>query len=288
MRASHSPLTRRFFAPLKSFHVGPPLALVYDYIEGPTLEEYLDEHGGYVEPQLAVAVVREILKGLGYLHTAGLFHCDLHTENIKIVSGPPNLVVVLLDLGLAWIATEKRGGHSKAATARFVAGHEFAEPEKRRHYQPPDAQTDLYSVGALLWRMLTGLQPFPRAQTLEQAWPTGSGELIAIIERACLVDRRLGFGDTAQMISALELWQQRDTEIPIGNPEVQRCAEIWSRWLGTEAGGVEAFITKQSETFYLRKAFAQGVIYWCRQRGAIPIFGAIFPYWEQHGGETGN
>ncbi len=125
--------------------------LVMPYLPGPSLEERLKRFGA-LAPLEALRVARQVAAGLQAAHAQGLIHRDIKPANI-LLSGDTERAVIT-DFGLARAvddATLTRSG-SLAGTPQFMA------PEQARG-EPTDSRSDLFSVGALLFAMLTGRPP---------------------------------------------------------------------------------------------------------------------------------
>lgn len=122
--------------------------LVMPYIPGPSLEERIRRHGPMPVVE-AIRVARQVAAGLVAAHDQGLIHRDIKPANI-LLSGNTERAVIT-DFGLARAAddaTLTRSG-SLAGTPQFMA------PEQARG-EPADSQSDLFSLGAMLFAMLTG------------------------------------------------------------------------------------------------------------------------------------
>ncbi|HSM14954.1 MAG TPA: protein kinase [Thermoanaerobaculia bacterium] len=131
-------------------------SIVLEYIDGLTLEEF----GRRPEARnLAVdlAIARQALRALGYLHRKGYVHRDISPDNLmltKDVEGDP--LVKLIDLGIVKIL---RGGDGKGtATSLYLGKPRYSSPEQLTSPRI-DARADLYSFGVLLYEMVTGCYP---------------------------------------------------------------------------------------------------------------------------------
>lgn len=125
--------------------------LVMPYLPGPSLEDRLRIHGP-MSPVEVLRVARQVADGLQAAHDQGLIHRDIKPANI-LLSGETERAVIT-DFGLARAAddaTLTRSG-ALAGTPQFMA------PEQARG-EPTDARSDLFSLGALMFAMLTGRPP---------------------------------------------------------------------------------------------------------------------------------
>ncbi|HOA14171.1 MAG TPA: serine/threonine-protein kinase [Myxococcota bacterium] len=130
--------------------------LAMEFLEGRPLSTYLKERGP-IEPRLVVEIADQVLDSLSEAHSAGILHRDLKPENIFVMDRSIREVFVkVLDFGVAKII----GGPTHAGT---MAGKVFGTPS----YMSPeqlmgkslDARTDLYSLGVVMYELLTGKLP---------------------------------------------------------------------------------------------------------------------------------
>ena len=97
-----------------------------------------------------VELVRQVADAAHALHEAGVIHRDIKPENILV--GPDGSEAVLMDLGLAQLADESEGRLTR--TRQFVGTLRYASPEQVLSV-PLDRRSDIYSLGATLWELLT-------------------------------------------------------------------------------------------------------------------------------------
>lgn len=160
--------------------------LVMEYLRGTDLGLVL-EHQGRVEPEWALGVARQLLSSLSEAHEQGVVHRDLKPENIFITraAGGDELVKVL-DFGLAKLMTEtERSVDSgfKTRDGALLGTPYFMAPEQIRGGQV-DGRCDLYSVGALLYLMLTGRYPYDDKSPIRILEGHLTGELPSLLEVA--------------------------------------------------------------------------------------------------------
>ena len=136
------------------------LWLAMELIAGQTLRERLDARGRLPWAE-SLGVVRQIARGLGAAHQAGVVHRDLKPENIMIVPGDDGAVhVKLLDFGVAK-ASHAEGGQSSMTGTGFIVGTPgYVAPEVVLEGKTNDPRTDFYALGVVWYEMLTGQKPF--------------------------------------------------------------------------------------------------------------------------------
>jgi serine/threonine-protein kinase len=137
------------------------LYLVMEYLEGQLITQRVAEHG----PLPIVETLRigeQILRSLGEAHAKGLVHRDLKPDNIFIVKAEGHYasVVKVLDFGIAKVvAPDRRVDQFETQAGTVFGTPRYMSPEQAQG-APLDQRSDLYSVGALLYQMLTGRAPF--------------------------------------------------------------------------------------------------------------------------------
>lgn len=128
--------------------------MVMNYIKGLTLEQYLIDVGGRVSFSKAFEIILPVMDALKEIHVVGLLHRDISPDNILLDDKGR---IVLIDFGAALQEVKES---SKSLTAIFKAGYAPEEQYRRRGRQGP--WTDVYAVGATLYRMICG-EPPPEA-----------------------------------------------------------------------------------------------------------------------------
>src|SRR5499426_326621 len=128
--------------------------LVMDFVTGRTLRELMQE--GRLPPARAMRLAQQLLAGLAHAHDQGIVHRDLKPENL-ILSDEAGLKehLRILDFGLAKL---RDGPQMTAGMA--VGTPSYMSPEQSGAEGTIDARTDLYTVGIVLFEMLSGRKPF--------------------------------------------------------------------------------------------------------------------------------
>jgi len=174
-----------------------------EYLDGPTLKELLIRKGP-TPPLTAIKFAREILSALAEAHRHEIVHRDIKPHNV-IVS--PDWQVKVTDFGIA------RSGSSQMTEVGSIVGTaQYLSPEQARG-APVDQRSDLYSLGIVLYEMLTGTVPFTGEAAVEIAMkhlsaipdppsklrPEVSHELDAVVMRALAKDPDQRYSSAEEM-----------------------------------------------------------------------------------------
>ena len=130
-----------------------------EFVEGETLE-HLIKRSGRLEVKLALEIAMQVTAGLAAVHKQKLVHRDIKPSNIMVSLEDGGAVAAkIIDLGLAKAVNEPGSQTAISMPGGFAGTPEFASPEQFAGVQV-DIRSDLYSLGATLWEMLTGQPPF--------------------------------------------------------------------------------------------------------------------------------
>jgi formylglycine-generating enzyme required for sulfatase activity len=133
--------------------------LVMELIKGISLHDLLGREGR-LSPHRALHVMSGVVAGVGAAHREGVIHRDLKPLNIMITTGDQEEGVKVLDFGLAKIKSgELLGSFVAAQTTALMGSPSYMAPELWSD-EDPDARTDIYSLGVILFQMLSGEVPF--------------------------------------------------------------------------------------------------------------------------------
>lgn len=125
--------------------------IVMEYIDGITLKEYI-EQSGPLSWNEAVHFTLQILRGLQHAHDRGVVHRDIKPQNIMVL---PDGIIKVADFGIARFARSDQ----ETITDKAIGSVHYISPEQAKG-EKTDEKADVYSVGVMLYEMLTGKLPF--------------------------------------------------------------------------------------------------------------------------------
>jgi serine/threonine protein kinase len=208
------------------------LLLVMEYVDGKTVKEMID--AGPMPAGQALRVGAQVAAAIGYAHDRGVIHCDLKPANIQVASDG---MAKVLDFGLARVKYAEPDGAQKSLTGTGVmlGTPGYVAPE-RLLSGVLNASGDIYSIGVVLFEMVTGRRLFDRGQTPEHLFDTVSGRtakasafmpslppgLDDVIERALSVDPRLRYQSAQELSRDVQaILKSLDTaSVPLSVPAV--------------------------------------------------------------------
>jgi eukaryotic-like serine/threonine-protein kinase len=133
------------------------LVLVMELLRGESLDRYLHRSGPLSTAQ-AIAIAIPILSALAHAHDSGIVHRDVTPANVFLSIDPDGHVTPkLLDFGIAKIPTTTL---TRTIDGRVLGTPAYMAPERIREQGDVDGRSDLFSVGVILYEMLTGVCPF--------------------------------------------------------------------------------------------------------------------------------
>jgi serine/threonine protein kinase len=211
--------------------------MVWEHIQGEEVGDRVRRLGPFPIP-VAIQLGIQSLRGLEAIHSAGIIHRDLSPDNLMIMEdkrGQPTLKII--DLGLAR-TLEADSNFEITQVGMFMGKLQYCSPEQAgaSGNQPLDARSDLYSLGLVLYEMITGMPPFDSENQAgfifkrlsEDALPLiGRNqyvdvppELDRVVRRALERDRDRRYHDAGTFILSLErviqsLGSAETREIPI-------------------------------------------------------------------------
>ncbi|MDA1080495.1 MAG: serine/threonine-protein kinase [Gemmatimonadetes bacterium] len=198
--------------PLHTFgEVDGEMFFVMGYVEGETLAERL-HRGGTIPSAEALRILREVCDALGMAHERGIIHRDVKPENVLLEARTGR--ALLADFG---IAREDASTSALTGTGVALGTPHYMSPEQVAPGSPVDHRADIYSVGVLGYRLLSGRLPFDstnvrdllaqqvsaRPRSLALAAPAASPRAAAAIMRSLEKDPDARWPDAASLRTAL-------------------------------------------------------------------------------------
>ena len=233
--------------------------IVMEYIDGITLKEYIEEEKVLTWKD-TVHFVIQILRALQHAHDKGIVHRDIKPQNIMMFTDG---TIKVMDFGIAKFAREE----GKTATDQAIGSVHYISPEQASG-SVTDAKSDIYSVGAMMYEMLTGKKPFDsdnpvaiavmhmhdipeRPRAINPSIPDGLEEIVLRAMEKAPEDR---YQTTAEMISDIEAFKA-DPHISFGyyTEETDEPEELLDSSAGTE---VESESRQEVANAYASKAKA--------------------------------
>ncbi|TVQ40327.1 MAG: serine/threonine protein kinase [Spirochaetaceae bacterium] len=143
------------------FREGSYYYIVLEYVDGVSLEQLLRKER-YLPEEIALLVFRDCCRALAYAHTRGVVHRDIKPANILISNDGH---VKLVDFGIASLHEEVESGLTRDGMT--LGTPSYMAPEQFQSSRSVDRRADVYSMGVMLYEMLTGKKPFPGNMTAE-------------------------------------------------------------------------------------------------------------------------
>jgi serine/threonine-protein kinase len=145
--------------------------IVMEYIEGQSLKKLMQQQGPLPVPRVC-SVIKQVAAGLEAAHQLGMVHRDIKPDNIVLIESPQGEVAKVLDFGIAKIKegrAQDSGGLTLTGTGVIIGTPSYMSPEQARGKRGDelDGRSDLYSLGVVMYQMLSGELPFKADTTMD-------------------------------------------------------------------------------------------------------------------------
>ena len=188
--------------------------IVMEYVDGMTLREYLNERGGRLTSRETVHFISQILKALEHAHANGVVHRDIKPQNIMLLD---NGQLRMMDFGIARISRAE----NQLSGGKAMGSVHYISPEQAKGDET-DCTSDIYSVGVMMYEMLSGHLPFDAEDVVEVAIkqisdqpkplheiaPEVPNALVEITEKAMAKLPQNRYASAREMLQALDAYVQ--------------------------------------------------------------------------------
>ena len=188
--------------------------IVMEYVDGMTLREYLNERGGKLSSRETVHFISQILKALEHAHANGVVHRDIKPQNIMLLD---NGQLRMMDFGIARISR----ADNQLLVGKAMGSVHYIRPEQAKGDET-DCTSDIYSVGVMMYEMLSGHLPFDaddvvevaikqisdQPKSLREIAPEVPGALVEITEKAMAKLPQNRYASAREMLDALDTYVQ--------------------------------------------------------------------------------
>ena len=206
--------------------------LCMEYLDGESFAARIDRLGR-LTPQQVYPIARQILEGLAAAHEAGIIHRDLKPENIFILrskAGHQDFVKII-DFGISKFNLME-GNMQMTATGAVMGTPYYMAPEQAKGGKGADLRSDIYAVGVMLYKAITGAEPFSADTFNELLFKIVLSDLVpakelvpdldqafdSIISKAMAKELDYRFGSCEDMQRALDAWAKTGAAVTVPPP----------------------------------------------------------------------
>jgi hypothetical protein len=205
---------RNIVAVYDVFEVDGAPGLLMEYVEGPSLETALSHHR--LTLPHAEAVFRAIVDGVRQAHQLGLVHRDLKPANVLLAETSQGVIPKVTDFGIAKAMDQADSGQTRAGIA--MGTPQYMSPEQIRDARSVDRRADIFSLGCLLYELVTGQRTFPHDDIIKvynhvcdgvyrpprELAPHLPERIVRAIRGALTVDREARIPDCETLLAVFE------------------------------------------------------------------------------------
>ena len=204
---------------VKGYYVTPPEGIkgihysVMEYVEGVSVQQLIDQAQdrakkmvGLVE-ELSLLIIMQVADALDYLQKQNILHRDIKPDNLLL--NKKKGIIKLCDLGFAQPIVSENNQNEETTTTAGTIG--YMSPEQSRGQTTIDIRSDIYSLGATLYHMITGKPPFSGTNNLEVM----AQQVLSDIKSDEIKNRRI----SPLVLYFIEKMMAKEKEIRYQNPQ---------------------------------------------------------------------
>ena len=171
-------------------------------------------------PDLALRIAAQACMGLQKAHEVGVIHRDVKPANLFLTRRDDDIVVKLLDFGIAKVRLEPLAAADadRTGSGMMLGSPLYMSPEQARGKKSIDHRSDIFSLGVVLYEMLSGKPPHAKADTIgdlivricgeaarpvHEVAPSVNAQAAAIVHKALALDPAARFASAAEMLAAI-------------------------------------------------------------------------------------
>ena len=209
---------------------GDTVAFVMEYVEGETLKEYLDRKGKLSDDEIK-NLFSQMLEAVGYVHEQKLVHRDIKPSNFMITKKGQ---IKLLDFGIAKTTDVISSEYTQTGTGIQMGTPMYMSPEQIKSSKEVGASSDIYSLGVVLWQMVTGKKPYdsntlssPEIQVsiLKEPLPLTNNNWDTIIQKATAKEVLNRYETCFEINKALSEFYEVNEKILLSNADEKTIVE---------------------------------------------------------------
>lgn len=204
--------------------------IIFEYVDGKSLRDILKQIGKF-EEEKALDLLLQAAQGIHAAHKIGIIHRDIKPDNIMLTTEG---TIKVADMGLAKDIGDEESDLTHAGT--LLGTPSYMSPEQARSSKSADVRSDIYSLGATFYTMLTGKPPFPGETSIEilhklandpvpdprSLTPTLSAGTASLCMKMMAKDPSLRYSNLGEVIQAIEAIKQSAKKIdpqPFARPQ---------------------------------------------------------------------
>ncbi len=209
--------------------------LLLEYIEGPSLEDALRRYRLTVLD--AEVLFQGVLAGVRHAHSHGLVHRDIKPANVLLARTADGFVPKVTDFGLAKVLNGEGEGTGSTRSGIAMGTPHYMSPEQIRDARNVDQRADVFSLGCILYELVTGERTFPGDDALSIYNAIIAGEYVPprvavpdlperfdiAIRGALALDPNVRIPDCVTLLDVLQgrrVWDAAATPVPAGSPRL--------------------------------------------------------------------